>query len=783
MDTIFRMLAPLLLVIAAQNRVASIKLCHMMYLNADNDLETAIVGDVQELLSNSAFMNKAGYQLHVLIDRHSGYSSDVLTPSYDAAGAQRTSEVQGATQYKLTDGKLKVESGAFSGNEVDMDSAATMESFLKDVVPKCKAAGTDAYFLQGGSHGAGFFGFGGDEKKSRRLNTISSGGRRLGGDMMGIRAMASAIENALKASSIPKLDMIGFDACLMASVSVMKAFHNVSKYLLASEPTEPGHGWDYTLLKADYASAADLGKDIINTFVTSTHGETEHQAPKMLALIDLQKYTDFESKFDALFNALASGITAKDQSLRMAANRAITSALKFTSGVDGQDANGKNSKSATDLGSFLAEFKTNCPSGDSALQTALQNFDTSYKEILTHFKIGSGSPQEATGIHVMLPTYKVAHDSVLNLKSEYFCNKAGSSCKNSYYDEVPTSMSTFMDGFYAKSFAGAAQTSDRCKATGSSSLSKPSGSMSLPTTTTTTAGGTPHVLKKDADGCWNYLPGSLIEDGVVNLCVSSTEMFKIETLVSADVEVGESWISIVIKDSSESSGYYEGIAQIGDAKFEANKLHASFDGYVYRIDEQIVTVLQNGASNIFQIDVDYYPAGVTPVITKTTTSTASRKRGYLKFVAVNGTVSSAISLFVNTDGAYAAVLPFRGGTIVPVLLTTDATSVRFGKSYTWKEKLDWKISGFTLGSTVATQLLGSVGGYSANLLMSADTAKSLDTACYGEYTAFGLKNSDFCEDDSQKKDDDSLISAAHAWKLGSLVAAACTSVSYLMYAA
>lgn len=41
------------------------------------------------------------------------------------------------------------------------------------------------------------------------------------------------------------LDIIGFDACLMSMYEVAALMSPYSRYLLASEVLEPGHGWDY----------------------------------------------------------------------------------------------------------------------------------------------------------------------------------------------------------------------------------------------------------------------------------------------------------------------------------------------------------------------------------------------------------------------------------------------------------------------------------------------------------------------------------------------------------
>jgi len=73
-------------------------------------------------------------------------------------------------------------------------------------------------------HGASYGGFGNDENYNYDLLTLTE------------------IQNALEQSGTDKFDMIGFDACLMASAEVARFVRTGATYLLASEELEPGHG-------------------------------------------------------------------------------------------------------------------------------------------------------------------------------------------------------------------------------------------------------------------------------------------------------------------------------------------------------------------------------------------------------------------------------------------------------------------------------------------------------------------------------------------------------------
>eukprot|EP00879_Flechtneria_rotunda_P026132 GHRR01027837.1.p1 GENE.GHRR01027837.1~~GHRR01027837.1.p1 ORF type:complete len:184 (-),score=53.04 GHRR01027837.1:485-1036(-) len=61
-------------------------------------------------------------------------------------------------------------------------------------------------------------------------------------------AAASGLANGLKHPTTGDpvvLDIIGFDACLMAMYEVATSLAPFARHLLVSELLEPGHGWDY----------------------------------------------------------------------------------------------------------------------------------------------------------------------------------------------------------------------------------------------------------------------------------------------------------------------------------------------------------------------------------------------------------------------------------------------------------------------------------------------------------------------------------------------------------
>ena len=116
------------------------------------------------------------------------------------------------------------------------------------------------------------------------------------------------LEAALGSASCT-FDFIGFDACLMASLETAKAVDGAGYYLVASEETEPGEGWDYAaILNAlDENSALkgdELGKVICDSFLEKCiRLDCEDEAT--LSVVNLSKISMLDSAFDDYTGGMA----------------------------------------------------------------------------------------------------------------------------------------------------------------------------------------------------------------------------------------------------------------------------------------------------------------------------------------------------------------------------------------------------------------------------------------------------------------------------------------------
>lgn len=133
------------------------------------------------------------------------------------------------------------------------------------------------------------------------------------GDSLTIQEIDNALGNSLEY----KLDFIGFDACLMSSLETANMTKNYADYMIASEETEPGNGWDYEAIVDSVnsngdISAVELGKSICDNFYESCE-ETLEEDVATLSVVDLSKIDDINDALEKAakeMNEASSDISA-----------------------------------------------------------------------------------------------------------------------------------------------------------------------------------------------------------------------------------------------------------------------------------------------------------------------------------------------------------------------------------------------------------------------------------------------------------------------------------------
>lgn len=123
-----------------------------------------------------------------------------------------------------------------------------------------------------------------------------------------------------------KIDLYGSDACLMAMAEVANEMRDSVDYYVGSEETEPGEGWPYQPIFAQWTSnpslsPAGLAKLISREYVKAySPGGVYSQSEVTMSAMDLSKLESFNQSVKNLKIELLSTITAQKQNIFNAAN-------------------------------------------------------------------------------------------------------------------------------------------------------------------------------------------------------------------------------------------------------------------------------------------------------------------------------------------------------------------------------------------------------------------------------------------------------------------------------
>ena len=247
----------------------------LLYSAADNNLETALVKDVAELESVGSSDNM---NLVAQLDRGKRPSS--LSGGWD-----------GCKRFYLTqDNDLNnINSPALQDlGQVNMSDPKTLSDFIQWGMKEFPA---ENYILVMSDHGAGWPG---------ALQDVSHG------DFASTPSLMQGIKDAEEKTG-QKLNIIGFDACLMASTEVAHELAPVGDYMVASQNTEGGDGWPYAKiftsktaesLKSALDQKFDIdAKDVAMKMVNDSHGFPSISTLSAMDLGKMKGLTEATDKF------------------------------------------------------------------------------------------------------------------------------------------------------------------------------------------------------------------------------------------------------------------------------------------------------------------------------------------------------------------------------------------------------------------------------------------------------------------------------------------------------
>lgn len=272
----------------------------MVYLDADNNLESAGLNDFYEMAQVGS---TTAVNIVVQMDRVNGYTS---------ADGNWT----GTRRFLVESGDTPSMTPLQDLGEQNMGDPNVLQDFVEWAITNYRA---ERYALVIWNHGDGW------RTMTEKLVDMNEEATTHGesdwavakavaidetdDDKLYMREVQSALESAKRNllerhDMAVKLDLIGFDACLMGMVEVAYAMRDVANYMVGSEMTEPGDGWPYDTVLSELVTTPTLAPeelaDVIVTEYVSSYSTGVTQAA-----VDISKISDLKAKIDA-FTHVAS---------------------------------------------------------------------------------------------------------------------------------------------------------------------------------------------------------------------------------------------------------------------------------------------------------------------------------------------------------------------------------------------------------------------------------------------------------------------------------------------
>ncbi len=333
----------------------------LIYMAADNNLEKYAIDDLQEMITAQ---QSEDVQVLVQIDRAEGH--------YELG-------VGGLPNFQSTK-RLRVRSRSLEEladlGETNTGDEKNLADFVEWGLTNYPAE-NQALLLW--NHGNAWQGYGGDVQANH--------------DRLEHDELERAIQVGLERAEVSELDLIGFDACLMSTYVSAESFRAFTRYLLASEELEPGHGWNYRtslnyLSENPGATPVDLGQQLIEGFYAQARAERKH-SDITLNLLDLEHFPDVSISFNNLVTALSASLDA---------NKTALTKSRLLSVQYGYHADPARAYHMLDLGDLARHLASAIPALASHRDTVLASLD----KLVVAARYGRAK-EASTGLSIYFP--------------------------------------------------------------------------------------------------------------------------------------------------------------------------------------------------------------------------------------------------------------------------------------------------------------------------------------------------------------------------------------------
>lgn len=364
----------------------------MVYIDANTDLEQPAIGDLRELMAVGSTRDISVIALCARSpdsDEDSGYT------------AEKVGNLEDWSTCKL----LRVEKGRLveldDWGHVPMSDGTTLARFIETVRARFPA---ERYALVLDDHGMAWEGICGDETAEEAK------------DIMTLPALRDALRQGLGPD---RLEVLGFDACLMANLEVAREVTPFARFMVASEENEPETGWSYSPLVKALATHPDidgaaLGRTVAESYQQS-FTDADEGAGVTMSVVDLGRVAALDEAMQALAARCTSTVQLGRQGwMRISAARSKSE--EYGASEDDDEAN-------ADLYDVLS-FADAVARGIPAARPAAERVRTALRAAVVHAVRGGARPA-AHGLTVFLPRQPDALEHAAPLSYDAVVGSAG----------------------------------------------------------------------------------------------------------------------------------------------------------------------------------------------------------------------------------------------------------------------------------------------------------------------------------------------------------------------
>lgn len=380
----------------------------LIYLDADNNLEGPGVEDVNEM---ETVGSTDDVNILIQFDRIEEY--DVTNGDWKDTKRFRVMK---------DDDKETISSPVLEEmGEVDMGDPENLIDFVKWGVDNYPA---ENYAIVFWNHGGAFRGVCWDD--------TSNDGK---GDPLSMPEIRYAMLE-IKDYIGKNVELVGFDACLMANIAVLYQLRDVSDYAIASGYNEPGDGWPYekflpALVDDPDMDAEELGRHIADTYVdsyTDQESDPDDSTAITMTLFEMAKIHTAVERLNEF--ALVLSTTAKNHNAQIWTARDITESYDMLN-AGPFDFTGY---SMYDVIDFVENMRTLTPL-DARVRASASEVREAMHEFITYARVDSFHTA-SNGLTLYFP----------NVESEPF-NIPGRNEYDELFDDVDFAKEKYWDEF------------------------------------------------------------------------------------------------------------------------------------------------------------------------------------------------------------------------------------------------------------------------------------------------------------------------------------------------